>query len=93
MHATFAHIAATNPGLNAFQHLDEDGAMVQARASEARWQRGASLGPVDGVPTTIKDNVLTIGWPTLSGSRTINPDKALSEDAPGTRRNAAPGSA
>jgi aspartyl-tRNA(Asn)/glutamyl-tRNA(Gln) amidotransferase subunit A len=30
--------------------------------------------------------VLTIGWPTLSGSRTINPDKAWSEDAPGTAR-------
>jgi aspartyl-tRNA(Asn)/glutamyl-tRNA(Gln) amidotransferase subunit A len=84
--ATFTNIAATNPRLNAFQLLDEEVGMAQARASEARWQRGAPLGPVDGVPTTIKDNVLTAGWPTLSGSRTINPDQAWGEDAPGTAR-------
>lgn len=84
--ATFAHIAAVNPTLNAFQHLDEEGAMAQARQSEARWLRGAPLGPVDGVPTTIKDNILAIGWPTLSGSRTVNPDQDWAEDGPGTAR-------
>jgi aspartyl-tRNA(Asn)/glutamyl-tRNA(Gln) amidotransferase subunit A len=41
---------------------------------------------VDGVPTSIKDVFLTRGWPTLRGSRTIDPDQAWTEDAPGVAR-------
>jgi aspartyl-tRNA(Asn)/glutamyl-tRNA(Gln) amidotransferase subunit A len=84
--ATFANIAAINPALNAFQALHEDSAMAQALLSETRWRRGEPIGPLDGVPCTIKDNLLTIGWPTLSGSRTVDPQQAWQEDAPGTAR-------
>ena len=34
---------------------------------------GEPAGPLDGVPTSIKDLLLTRGWPTLRGSRTIDP--------------------
>ncbi|WP_218511017.1 amidase family protein [Variovorax sp. dw_308] len=84
--ATFDAIAALNPTLNAFQHLDEDGALLQARRSQERWSRGAPIGALDGVPATVKDNILTKGWPTLSGSRTVDPQQAWEEDAPGTAR-------
>jgi aspartyl-tRNA(Asn)/glutamyl-tRNA(Gln) amidotransferase subunit A len=75
-----------NNRINAFRLVDADGAMAQARESEARWQRGAPNGLVDGVPTTIKDLIVTKGWPTLRGSRTINPEQAWDEDGPPVAR-------
>ncbi len=53
--------------LNAFCLVDSDAALRDARDSEARWMKGAPAGLVDGVPATIKDVVLTKGWPTLKG--------------------------
>jgi aspartyl-tRNA(Asn)/glutamyl-tRNA(Gln) amidotransferase subunit A len=44
------------------------------------------MGPLDGVPVTIKDIILTEGWPTLRGSRTTDPDGPWTEDAPSTAR-------
>jgi aspartyl-tRNA(Asn)/glutamyl-tRNA(Gln) amidotransferase subunit A len=55
--------------LNAFCFLDGEAAMQSARASEARWMRGTPIGVIDGVTATIKDVVLTKGWPTRKGSR------------------------
>ncbi|RWK79020.1 MAG: amidase [Mesorhizobium sp.] len=71
-----------NPTLNAFAMIDPDRARAAARASEDRWAKGAPVGSVDGVPTTIKDMTLTEGWPTLKGSRTTNPAGPWNEDAP-----------
>lgn len=68
--------------LNAFVLVDEDAALTQARASEERWTRGEPKGRLDGVPTSLKDIVLTKGWPTLKGSRTIDPAGPWDEDAP-----------
>ena len=79
-------IRAFDGAVNAFILVDEDGAMEAARASEARWRAGAPLGPVDGVPTTIKDATLTKGWPTLRGSLTIPRDQPWEEDAPAVAR-------
>ncbi len=75
-----------NSRINAFRLVDADGAMALARESEARWQRGAPNGLVDGVPTTIKDLIVTKGWPTLRGSRTIDPEQAWDEDGPPVAR-------
>jgi len=58
---------------NAFSFTDLDGAREQARAAEARWRRGEPLGRLDGVPVAIKDAYPTRGWPTLRGSRAIDP--------------------
>ncbi|MEM6623361.1 MAG: amidase family protein [Pseudomonadota bacterium] len=63
-----ARIDAVNPTINAIYHLDVDAAMEQARAAEARWQRGAALGPLDGIPTTVKDAVDVTGMPAYRGS-------------------------
>jgi aspartyl-tRNA(Asn)/glutamyl-tRNA(Gln) amidotransferase subunit A len=44
------------------------------------------LSFIDGVPATIKDLVLTKGWPTLRGSRTVDASQSWDEDAPATQR-------
>ena len=43
---------------------------------------GAPCGELDGVPVSIKDLILTRGWPTLRGSRTVDPHQPWDVDAP-----------
>ncbi|MEX0961142.1 MAG: amidase [Burkholderiales bacterium] len=84
--AALERIARLNPIYNAFVLVDEERALKDARASEARWQRGEPAGLVDGVPATVKDLIVTEGWPTLRGSRTIDPDQPWTEDGPPVAR-------
>src|ERR1043166_6953412 len=84
--AALARIERLDGQLNAFILVDRDGALAAAKASEARWRNGEPLGPVDGVPTSIKDIVLTKGWPTLRGSKTVDPQQPWTEDAPAVAR-------
>ena len=81
-----ARIERLNPQLNAFCLVDAEAALQSARQSEARWQRGAPMGPLDGVPVSIKDLILTRGWPTRRGSRTVDAAQAWDVDAPVTAR-------
>ena len=80
--AALVRIAHLDEQVNAFCLVDEESALSQARASEARWQAGSPIGALDGVPTSIKDLLLTRGWPTLRGSRLIRKDQDWNEDAP-----------
>jgi aspartyl-tRNA(Asn)/glutamyl-tRNA(Gln) amidotransferase subunit A len=84
--AALARIAALNPRLNAFCLIDEEGALAAARRSEQRWQDGAPMGLVDGVPTSVKDIVLAKGWPTRRGSKAVSPDQPWDEDSPAAAR-------
>ena len=84
--ACLAQIARHDPELGAFVWRDDEASLAAARESEARWQRGAPMGALDGVPVTIKDLVLTRGVPTLRGSRTIDPAGPWTGDAPATAR-------
>ncbi|MBK5102735.1 MAG: amidase, partial [Burkholderiales bacterium] len=84
--AVLARIGELNPKLNAYCRVDEAGALAAARASEARWMKSAPLGPVDGVPASIKDLILTRDWPTLRGSKTVDPAGPWLEDGPATAR-------
>jgi Asp-tRNA(Asn)/Glu-tRNA(Gln) amidotransferase A subunit family amidase len=61
-------IEALQPKLNAFVHLDPEGAREQARAAENLVLRGAQLGPLHGVPLTIKCCIDVAGWPCPAGS-------------------------
>lgn len=72
--------------LNAFSLVDGERALAEAKASEARWQKAEPQGRVDGVPTVVKDLILTEGWPTMRGSRTTDPDQPWNEDAPSVAR-------
>jgi len=84
--AALARIEELNPTVNAFCLVAADQAMAAARASEARWAKGEPQGRIDGVPATIKDLVLSAGWPTLRGSRAVNRDQPWTEDAPAVAR-------
>jgi len=84
--AALDRIDRHNDRLNAFCLVDQEGALNAARAAEGRWSAGEPLSPVDGVPTSIKDLSLTEGWPTLRGSKAIDPagpdGQGWTEDAP-----------
>ena len=88
--AVLQRISRLNPLLNTFCLVDEAAAMASAHQSEARWlahrNSGAGVLPLDGVPMSIKDLILTQGWPTLRGSKTVNPDQPWEVDAPVTAR-------
>lgn len=75
-------IARLNPKVNAFALLDEEKALADAQQSETRWLQGEPLSRIDGIPTTVKDLLLTKGWATLRGSKAISPDQPWNEDAP-----------
>jgi aspartyl-tRNA(Asn)/glutamyl-tRNA(Gln) amidotransferase subunit A len=80
--ATLRRIEAYNPRVNAYVLVDAERALVRARESEERYLTGTPRGRLDGVPASIKDLILTRGWPTLRGSRTIDPHQEWNEDAP-----------
>lgn len=84
--AVVDRIEGINPIVNAFCLIDADAALQAAAASERRWLDREPIGPLDGVPTSIKDLILTAGWPTRRGSRTIDPDQPWEVDAPATAR-------
>ena len=69
--ACLARSEAVNPRLNALVALDAEGAAQAAEESTARWRAGRALGPLDGVPVTIKDNLQVRGLPTHWGSRAL----------------------
>ena len=85
-----ARIERFEPRINAFVHVDADGALEQARASEARWRKGEPLGLADGLPATIKDNIDVEGLPSRKGSLTTS-DTPAQADAPARRAPARAG--
>ncbi len=64
-------IERLNPGLNAVLGVDAEGARASALASDARRRDGGLLGPLDGVPVLIKDNIEALGLPATAGSRAL----------------------
>lgn len=67
--------------LNPVSYEDREQTLAAARASEARWARGEPRGTLDGVPATVKANVMKAGWPMRRGSR-LGPEEPMSFDAP-----------
>ena len=49
-------------------HIDETGAREQAQIAEAAVMRGEPLGPLHGVPLTVKSCIDVVGWPSAAGS-------------------------
>lgn len=80
-----AHVARWEPHLQATWLLRPDAALEQARASEARWRKQAPLGPLDGVPTTIKENIATRGDPLPAGTAAVALKPAAADAPPAAR--------
>jgi Asp-tRNA(Asn)/Glu-tRNA(Gln) amidotransferase A subunit family amidase len=83
--AVIAHIARWEPRLCALYAYDPDGALQQARESEARWRAGQARSPLDGVPLTLKENIATQGVPLPAGTAATVLTPAA-EDAPPAAR-------
>ncbi|MFF3274309.1 amidase [Streptomyces chrestomyceticus] len=60
-------IKTVDPKINAVLRTDPT-ALRQAAASDARHRRGDILGPLDGIPVLLKDNIDTRDMPTTAGS-------------------------
>ncbi len=84
--AVLARIEAWEPHLHATYALDADAALAAARDSEARWSKGAPLGPVDGVPSMIKENIATRGTPNAGVGTAATVLAPAAHDAPPSAR-------
>lgn len=79
--AVLDRIERLNPRLNAYCTVTAEAARREATAAEAAVMRGDALGPLHGVPVSVKDLVITRGVRTTFGSR-IHENNIPQEDAP-----------
>ncbi|MFI9327582.1 Asp-tRNA(Asn)/Glu-tRNA(Gln) amidotransferase subunit GatA [Kitasatospora sp. NPDC052868] len=64
-------IGAVDQKVNAFLHVDTEGALSAARAVDEKRAKGEELGPLAGVPLALKDVFTTKGVPTTCGSKIL----------------------
>lgn len=76
---------AINPQINALIDIDPDAACSAAQQSDERRRRGEMLGPLDGIPVTVKDNLAVRGMKATWGSR-VYADRIAPEDDPSIAR-------
>ena len=69
--AALRHLDEINPALNALVHVRREGFLSDASASSERFAAGRPLGDLDGIPISIKDNLLTADMPTTWGCRAL----------------------
>jgi aspartyl-tRNA(Asn)/glutamyl-tRNA(Gln) amidotransferase subunit A len=89
LEAVLARSARFNPALNAIVTLDTDGAHDAAMRSAARWRAGAPLSRLDGVPITLKDNLIVAGMRSTWGSRLYEDHVPEEDELPVARLRAA----
>lgn len=80
-----ARIEVRNPEINAVVHLLRESAIAAAQAADARRRAGRPLGPLDGVPVALKDNIDIAGAPT-TGAIAAYRERVAREDAFVVRR-------
>ena len=80
-----ATIAELNPKLNAFILVTADQALARARQADKEIAGGRHLGPLHGIPISLKDLIDCEGTPTTAGSL-VRKDMIAAADAPVTRR-------
>lgn len=83
--ASLDSIARQNAEIRAFITVMDDSARAQARAADQRAREGRRLGPLDGIPISVKDILATAGAPTTAGSPILETYMA-GRDAPLIKR-------
>ncbi len=68
MEAHIARVQTVNPGLNAIVQFVPEQALDEARAADESSARGDDLGPLHGVPFTVKDNIPVAGMIMTNGT-------------------------
>jgi aspartyl-tRNA(Asn)/glutamyl-tRNA(Gln) amidotransferase subunit A len=68
---TLDRIAAMDGALRSFITVVADSAHADARESDRRRSRGAALGPLDGIPFAVKDNMAVAGVTRTNGGRLV----------------------
>jgi aspartyl-tRNA(Asn)/glutamyl-tRNA(Gln) amidotransferase subunit A len=89
LQSVLSRIAAVNGELNAIVTIDLAGARAGAAAATARWRAGQPLGPLDGIPLTVKDNLFVGGLRATWGSALFADFVAPQDDLPVARLRAA----
>jgi amidase len=74
------HLEQCNDAVNAVVSLDVDRARVTARVVDQQLARGRLVGPLHGLPMTVKDTFETAGLRTVAGA-TLLRDHVPSQDA------------
>ena len=87
---SIAHIEKLQPQVNGFITLLFEQARDQARLRERAILRGEYLGPLDGIPIGVKDNLAVAGVTATVGSKAMD-DNVPAEDAEAVRRIRAAG--
>jgi aspartyl-tRNA(Asn)/glutamyl-tRNA(Gln) amidotransferase subunit A len=80
-----AHIAVWEPHIKALYAFDPEGARATAKASSERWRKDQAIGPLDGIPVTIKENIATEGVPVPLGAATTKLVPAAMDAPPAAR--------
>jgi Asp-tRNA(Asn)/Glu-tRNA(Gln) amidotransferase A subunit family amidase len=83
--AHLTKIERLNPILNAFVQVDAEGALQQARTAEAAVMRNAELGPLHGVPLSIKSSIEVAGMRCEAGTK-LRAGYVARNDAPLVQR-------
>ena len=88
--AHLARIEEVNPSLNAVVRVLADEARSSADAADRVVRDGDRLGPLHGVPCTVKENIDVAGTPTTSGL-TMFAEAFATSDSPAVERMRAAG--
>ncbi len=91
LESVLGRIEDANPGLNAVVTIDLVGARAAAAAAGMRRRNGQALGPLDGIPLTVKDNLFVRGLRATWGSTLFANFSAPQDDLPVARLRAAGG--
>ena len=68
---TLKHIQESEEFVHAFLKLDPEGAIKAARESDARRSQGKPVSPLDGIPVSVKDLIVTRGIETTAASKML----------------------